>query len=125
MLLGELLMRALVIVVIAGACCSLAPAQTVSPLFARGYTVTPEPQKVSLEASDFTFNQSWHLKLDHGVSKGDVAVDTLREDLDSRFNIQLWTRRAADGILTLRIQPGSVSIGAASDSKKSLEEQAY
>ncbi len=70
-------MRALVIAAITVVCCSLMPAQTVSPLFARGYTVIPEPQKVSLEASDLAFNQSWQMKLGKGVAKDDVAVDTL------------------------------------------------
>jgi hexosaminidase len=119
-------MRTLVIAVIAGACCSLTSAQTVSPLFARGYTVIPEPQKVSLGASDLTFDQSWQLKLDKGVAKDDVAADTLREDLASRFNVRLGSEGAAGGTVTLLIQPNSVSIGTALGSnKQSLEEQAY
>jgi hypothetical protein len=119
-------MRALLIATIAGVCCSLAQAQTVSPLFARGYTVIPEPQKVSLESSDLTFNQAWQLKLDKGVGKDDVAVDTLREDLSGRFHLHLGTVGGAGGTVTLRIQPGSVTIGAALDSnKEALEEQAY
>ena len=70
-------MRALVIAAITVVCCSLMQAQTVSPLFARGYTVIPEPQKVSLDASDLAFNQSWQMKLGKGVAKDDVAVGTL------------------------------------------------
>ena len=62
----EIRMRALVIAAIASLCCSLAPAQTVSPLFARGYTVIPDPQKVSLGASNFSFNSSWQLSLAEG-----------------------------------------------------------
>ena len=119
-------MKALVIAAIASVCCSLTSAQTVSPLFARGYTVIPEPQKVSLEASDLTFNQSWRLKLEKGVAKDDIAVDALREDLASRLNIRLGSGDAAGGTVTLRIQPGEVQIGTALDSdKKSLEEEAY
>ena len=119
-------MRALVIAVITSVCCSLTPAQTVSPLFARGYTVIPAPQKVSLEASDLTFDQSWQLKLDDGVAKDDVAVDTLREDLLSRFNLRLGAGRGAGGSVTLCIRPGSVPIGTAVDSdKEALEAQAY
>jgi hexosaminidase len=119
-------MRALVIAAIASMCCLPASAQTVSPLFARGYTVIPEPQKVSLGTSDLTFSQEWQLKLDKGVAKNDVAVDTLREDLYSRFNLRLGAERGAGGTVTLRIQQGSVPIGTAVDSSKtSLEEQAY
>ena len=52
MLAKEIQMKAVVIAAIAGVCCSLMQAQAVSPLFARGYTVIPEPQKVSLAGSD-------------------------------------------------------------------------
>src|SRR6185437_914013 len=126
MLLQEICMRALLVAAIAGACCSLATAQTVSPLFSRGYTVIPEPQKVSLGSSDLEFNQDWQLRLDNSVAKNDIAVDTLREDLSNRFNLRLGTAGGAGGTVTLRIQPGSVSIGTADDSKKeALKEQAY
>jgi hexosaminidase len=119
-------MRAWVVAAIVSACCSLGYTQTVSPLFARGYTVIPEPQKVTLEDSNFTFNQAWQLKLDSGVAKDDVAVDELRDNLASRFNIRLNSTGNADGKLTLHIQTGSVAIGAAVDvNRKSLEEQAY
>lgn len=119
-------MRALLVAAIACVCCSLASAQTVSPLFARGYTVIPEPQEVSLGTSDLTFNQDWQLKLDKSVAKDDVAVDTLREDLASRFNVRLVTAGGAGGTVTLRIQPGSVPIGTAVDSnREALKQQAY
>ena len=119
-------MRAFVIAALAGACCCIAQAQTVSPLFARGYTVIPAPQQVSLGTSDFVFDQGWQLKLDKGIAKDDVAVEVLREDLAARFNVQLGTSGKSTGTLSLRIEPGSVSIGTALDSnKRSLEEQAY
>ncbi|MGB8480890.1 MAG: glycoside hydrolase family 20 zincin-like fold domain-containing protein [Acidobacteriaceae bacterium] len=119
-------MRALVIAAVASVFCCIAHAQTVSPLFARGYTVVPEPQKVSLDGSDFTFNQAWQLKIDNGVAKDDVAVDALREGLASRFNVRMGAAGGKGGTLTLRIQPGSVPIGTALDSSKgSLEQQAY
>lgn len=119
-------MRIVVIAAIASVCCSLGHAQTVSPLFARGYTVIPEPQKVSLKSSDLPFNQSWQLKLGTGVAKDDVAVDALREDLASRVNIRLASGGAEGGTVTLRIRPRGVAIGTALDSKqKSLEDQAY
>src|ERR1700727_1960795 len=119
-------MKAWVVAAIVSACCSLGHAQTVSPLFARGYTVIPEPQKVTLQDSNFTFDQAWQLKLDSGVAKDDVAVDELRDNLASRFNIRLNSTGNADGRITLHIQTGSVAIGTAVDTnKKSLEEQAY
>jgi hexosaminidase len=119
-------MRALCVAAIAILVCSFAEAQTVSPLFARGYTVIPEPQKVSLGAKDFTFDQSWQLKLEKGIDNDDVAVETLREDLASRFNTHFGKSGGASGTLSLQIAPGGVQIGKAlAPDKESLKEQAY
>ena len=97
-----------------------------SPLFARGYTVIPEPQQVRLKAGNFPFGPSWQLKLDSGVAKDDVAVETLREDLSSRFNVRLSSSGSSGGTLTLRIQPGSVAVGKSLDANsESVKEQAY
>ena len=85
-------MRALLVGTIFGWLCSVGLAQTVSPFFARGYTVIPEPQTVSLGAHDFTFGSNWQLKVDKSVAKDDVAVETLREALASRFHVT-WERR--------------------------------
>lgn len=119
-------MRTLLITAILGWFFSVGMAQTVSPLFARGYTVVPEPQRVSLGIRDFTFGRSWQLKVDKSVAKGDVAVEVLREDLAARFNVRLGESGGPGGILSLRIAPGSVRIGKALDPHKSaLDEQAY
>jgi hypothetical protein len=40
---------------------------TASPLFSRGYTVIPAPQKVSLGAKDFEFTRAWRVELGPGV----------------------------------------------------------
>ncbi len=109
-----------------GSFCAGLLAQTVSPLLARGYTVIPEPQRVSLKVEDFSFGDRWQLRLGPGVSANDVAVEALREGLSQRFHVTLDTRGSAFGVLSLRIVPGSVAIGQAQDSdKKALEEQAY
>ena len=119
-------MRVILIAIVYGWFCSVGLAQTVSPLFARGYTVIPEPQEVSLDAHDFTFGRNWQLKLDKSVAVNDVAVETLREDLSARFNLRLGASGGSGGILSLRIAPGSVQIGHALDiNKKPLEDQAY
>jgi hexosaminidase len=119
-------MRFFLIVAVLGWFTSGGMAQTVSPLFARGYTVIPEPQKVSLEARDFTFGQSWQLKLDKSVAANDVAVETLREDLSTRFHVVLSADGKSAGVLSLRIARGSVQIGKTEDRNRSaLEEEAY
>jgi hypothetical protein len=119
-------MRALLIAAFVSLVLPMGQSQTVSPLFARGYTVLPEPQKVALNGSDFTFGASWQLKLDKSVPQDDVAVEALRADLAARFNIRLGTSPGAAGTLALLIKPGSVEIGKALDqNKESLKEQAY
>ena len=119
-------MRVFLVAVIMCVVCSSGRAESVSPLFARGYTVIPEPQKVSLGTKDFSFDQTWQVKLDRGVAKDDVAVETLREDLVSRFNLRLDKSGSGGGTLSLRIEPGSVQIGNALDQNKAaLQEQAY
>src|SRR6185312_15467467 len=64
-------------------------ADTVSPLFGRGYTVIPEPQQVALGDHDFLFDSSWRLEIDKSVPSDDVAVEALRSDLAARFNLKL------------------------------------
>lgn len=119
-------MRALVIGIMVAWFCSVGQAQPVSVLFARGYTVMPEPQKVVLGAKDFPINQSWQLELGKSVSANDVAVETLREDLESRFHLALNGASGSGGVLSLAIAPGSVQIGQTQDNDKDeLEKQAY
>jgi hexosaminidase len=100
-------------------------AETVSPLFGRGYTVIPEPQQVSLGDHDFVFSSDWRLEIDKSVPVGDVAVEVLRSDLAARFNVTLRSSGTTNMIL-LRISPGSVPIGSALDrDKHKLADQAY
>jgi N-acetyl-beta-hexosaminidase len=116
----------LVAAAVVGCLCPGGVAQTASPLYARGYTVIPEPQKVSLEAGEFSFGDGWTLHLDPSVSAKDVAVEALREGLSQRFHVKLSEAGRSSGVLSLRIAPGSVAIGKAQDENKSrLEEQAY
>ncbi len=96
-----------------------------SRLFARGYTVIPLPQKVAFKAGDFEIGSGWRLELGKGVKADDVAVESLKEGLETRHGITLETRGRGKAI-ALEIQPGSVAIGEAADkNKQALEEQAY
>src|SRR5580698_7182048 len=119
-------MRSILITGIICLLCATGQSQSVSPLFARGYTVMPAPQKVSLGDKDLRIDQSWQLKLGKGVDQEDVAVEALREGLASRFNMQLAQTGRTSGTLGLRIEQGSVPIGnALAPDKESLKEQAY
>jgi len=108
---------------------SQAGAATASPLYARGYTVIPEPQKVTLGARDFQFSPEWRLELGRGVPPNDVAVESLKDDLQTRFRVTLSGQgraRAGAKMLHLAVVPNFVSVGEATDREKNvLAEQAY
>ena len=82
-----------------------------SPLFARGYTVIPEPQKVELDGKDFVFGNGWRLALTSGVNNGMAAVETLRNDLASRYGIRLRNGSSSNSALkTVQILNMQVSV---------------
>src|SRR4029077_15287654 len=89
---------------------ALTHADTVSPLFSRGYTVMPEPQVVQLGAADFVFGSDWRLEV-QGASANDVAVEELKEEVDNRFRVKLSEARRGGSVLRLTMAPGSVSVG--------------
>src|ERR1051326_4319035 len=106
------------------ACLTQVHADTVSPLYARGYTVMPQPQIVKLDSSDFVFSTDWKLEL-QGVGSNDAAVQTLREELVQRFRLKLSGSGQA-GTLRLNLAPNSVSVGEAQDRDRDiLAQQAY
>jgi hypothetical protein len=99
---------------------------TVSPLFARGYTVLPSPQSVSLGPKDFEFTTAWRLELGPGVQPTDMAVRSLEDELQERFRLKLSSSGNGAGVLRLVIAPNAVTVGHATDTDKAaLAEQAY
>src|SRR2546426_6748654 len=106
-----------------------APAGVVSPLGARGHATLPEVQKFDPGGSDFQFGEGWRLRLGEGVGPNDVAVETLTEDLQSRFRVTLGSSGATGGhakTVSLSIVPNSIEIGEATDrNRRALAEQAY
>jgi hexosaminidase len=100
-------------------------AATRSGLIGRGYAVIPQPQMVEFKGADFEIGSGWRLQLGQGVKADDVAVESLKEGLETRHGIALETR-GRGSVIELIIQPGSVEIGQAADKNKpALEEQAY
>jgi hexosaminidase len=83
------------------------PAATVSPLFARGYTVVPTPQRVTFGAEDFTFSSDWRIEIGKSVAPGDPAVEGLRDLLKDRFELAL--NQQAAKVIALEIVPGTVT----------------
>ena len=105
--------------------CTPLTAATQPELSGRGYTVIPEPQKVELKSGNFEIASGWRLEVGKGVKADGVAVESLKEGLETRHGITLETRGLGKAI-ALEIQPGSVAIGEAADKdKQALENQAY
>jgi hypothetical protein len=108
-------LRLLVLSLLLLPCVQAAP----SELATRGYTVLPQPQRVTLRSGDFKFGAGW------SVTGDDVAVAALNEGLGARFKIAPL-RAGAGNALSLVIAPGSVEIGDALDNdKKAIADQAY
>ena len=107
-------------------CFSMSSTASVSPLYERGYTVMPEPQKVILGPNDFVFGADWRVELGQGVNKSDVAIGALTEDLAARFQLKIGTRPAGAGTLRLVMRPRSVEPGSTQDrDKTAIAQQAY
>lgn len=99
--------------------------QAPSPLFARGYTIIPEPRQVKLEPNDIRFGSGWRLEIGRGVTKDSTAVLTLEEDLASRFGI-LLTAEGSGPAVRLELAPGSVHPGQTQDRDiEAIAAQAY
>jgi hypothetical protein len=99
-------------------------AETASALFARGFTVMPEPQRVTLGPDDFEFSSGWRLEPGSGVSSD--TVTTLKEELSERHQIRLQGDSPAAGVLLLEMIPGAVTPGASQDSDHAaIAAQAY
>ena len=103
--------------------------ETSSPLASRGYSVLPVPQKATLTGNDFALDDHWKLELDGQVKESDVAVDSLKALLASRFHLNLAGAalgRLASGVIRIELRPNSVSIGQAADRNRlAILEQAY
>jgi len=101
-------------------------AATSSALFARGYTVIPSPQKVTLGPHDFEFSSGWRLELGSGMKPGDIAVESLNESLAERFHLTLNPSPTPSGVVRLAVAPNSISVGEITDSDKpAIAGQAY
>src|SRR5690348_2142995 len=70
-------------------------AQNPSPLASAGYAVLPVPQKVVLTGKDFALDSEWRLELEGGVKENDVAVESLKEGLATRFDLNLAATHTA------------------------------
>lgn len=99
-----------------------------SPLFSRNHAVVPAPQQAALRGGEFPFDSNWRLIVGKGVQAGDIALEVLKEELQTRFRIVLREDAAAPDIpaVHLDIQPASVTLGEALDrEREALAREAY
>ena len=102
--------------------------QNLSPLVSKGYAVLPVPQQVTLTGKEFALDNHWKLELEGAVKENDVAGESLKAGLASRFNVSLagTGSPSASGVIQLELSPNAVSIGQATDrNTPALVEQAY
>jgi hexosaminidase len=109
---------------------SAVPARAVaqSALFARDYTVIPAPHQVTLGEAEFQVDSGWRLVLGLTVASNDVAVEALKQDLKTRFDLTLREGSPADRkpALLLDVRPNSIVVGEVLDKdRRILAEQAY
>ena len=98
--------------------------ETISKLWSRGYAVIPDPQQVELLDGDRQFGPEWMLQRGSGVAEGDVAVETLAQELESRFGLRATTGAAM--VVRLEVKTGSVIPGEVTDpDKQAVADQAY
>jgi hexosaminidase len=87
-------------------------------LYSLGYSVIPSPRNVVLGKGEFDFGNDWKLNVE-GISRKDIAVDFLQNDLEDFYGIKL------DGngtrTVNLHVKSGTVETGG----EKEIEKQAY
>jgi hypothetical protein len=75
----------------AGACVAQPVA---TPLWARGYSVIPSPQQVTLGEDDIAFGEDWSIETGAGVARNHIAVRSLESDLRQWHGVSLRTSSA-------------------------------
>src|SRR6266851_2972248 len=100
--------------------------ETVSKLWSRGYAVMPDPQQVELLDGDRRFSPDWMLKRGAGVAADDVAIETLTQELESRYGLRTGETANATTVVRLEMKAGSVIPGDTADTdKQAIADQAY
>ncbi len=103
-----------------------ARADTSSSLFARGFTVIPTPQRVTLGANDFDINGAWRLEVGQGIQTDDIAIRSLSQQLQERFRLKLEGTSTAPGVIVLSVQSGEITPASTTDSNgTAIADQAY
>jgi len=100
-------------------CGLLSSAQQPTPLWLRGYSVVPTPQRVQLAESDVQIDSSWALDASK-VSLQNIAARSLRQDFQEFHKINLRAG-AAGKVIRLAVTAKTVKTGAGLE----IDRQAY
>ncbi|MCC6539187.1 MAG: beta-N-acetylhexosaminidase [Bryobacterales bacterium] len=92
--------------------------QTPTPLWLRGYSVIPTPQRVTLGAGDIAIDTDWRLDA-ASLPASHIAVRTLRQDLRAFHGWEL--KPAASRVIRLSVRPDAVPV----DGNREVAPQAY
>lgn len=98
---------------------SILSAETSTPLWSRGYSIVPSPQRVQLDGQDVVLGTSW--TVDAGpLGPRHIAARTLLRDFESLHGLTLKTG-GGDASIRLSIAPGTVITGG----DKEIDRQGY
>lgn len=81
---------------------STCASEVLTDLKARGYSVVPAPQQVSITENDIVLNDSW--KMVSSLPNDHIAVKTLRDDVFAWYGIDF--SGSGDKVIELKINPG-------------------
>ena len=94
-----------------------------TPLFLRGYSVIPTPQKVELKERDIVFDDSWTYDASN-IGENHIAVRTLLRDLRNFYSLELKAGSGDKKVIRLSVKSGAVKIDD-SERDPEREKQAY
>ena len=98
---------------------AIAAAQPIAtPLWLRGYSVIPTPQRVTLGSADVTMEGDWRADATP-LPENHIALRSLRNDLMEFHGLEL--KPASSRVIRLAIRPGAVATGA----NPEVQPQAY
>jgi len=100
-------------------CAVQANAQTVTDLWARGYSVIPTPQSVKLSGGDVVLDGSWLIDASK-LGQQDIAYRSLVKDAAEFHGLRLRPGSAGK-VIRLAVIPGTVATKVAPE----IDEQAY
>lgn len=100
-------------------CATALPAQPLTDLWLRGYSVIPTPRKVQLDSRDIVVDSSW--RIDAGsIGNQHIAVRTLIRDLEDFHGLRFHPP-SGGVVIRLAIQAGAVKTGR----EPEIDRQAY